>query len=96
LFAGLPIGETDLKERLFDGAFHVMGVKFAPFGRDWIEMDLREERQATRRSPHVKENSRQISCEHFTRQFKLIRILPRDFVNQSQSLAFSETRITNY
>jgi hypothetical protein len=85
-----------LNERLFDGAFHVMGVTSAVFYRIWIEMDLREESQTKRLSSQIKENSRLIPREHSIRQFKLIDILPRDFVNQSQSLAFPETRITNY
>jgi hypothetical protein len=84
-----------LKERLVDGAFHLIGVTSALIWRIWIEMDLREEEQTKRLSPQVKENSCEISREYSTRQFKLIAILPRDFVNQSQSLAFSETRITN-
>jgi hypothetical protein len=46
--------------------------------------------------PQVKENSRQISRERPISQWKLIGILPPDFVNQPQSLAFSSTRITNY
>jgi hypothetical protein len=73
-----------------------MGVASALIWRIGIEMDLREEEQTQRLSPHVKENSCQISREHSIRAFKLIGILLRDFANQSQSLAFSETRITNY
>jgi hypothetical protein len=73
-----------------------MAVTAALFCRIWIEMDLREEEQTKTPSPQVKENLRQISREHSIRQFMLIGILPPDFVNQSQSLAFSETRITNY
>jgi hypothetical protein len=85
----------NLNESLFDGALHVIGATSAVFDAIWTEKDLREEWQTKRLSPQVKENSRQISREHSIREFKLIGILPRDIVNQSQSLAFSETRITN-
>jgi hypothetical protein len=86
----------NLNERLFDGGFHVMRVTSALFCRNWIEKDLREELQTKRLFPQVKENSREISREHSIRQFRLIGIRRGDFVNQSQSLAFSETRIANY
>jgi hypothetical protein len=73
-----------------------MGVTAALIWRIGIEMDLREEERTKRPSPPIKENSSEISREDSIRQFKLISILPPDFVNQSQSLAFSVTRITHY
>jgi hypothetical protein len=60
---------------------------------DFLSVQMKKTK---RRSPQVQQHSRQISREHSIRQFELIGILPLDFVNQSQSLAFSETRITNH
>jgi hypothetical protein len=75
------------KGTFFDGPFYERGVTSVIFSRIWIEMDQREESQPPRRSPEAKENSRQILRESSMRKHKLIGILSRDLINQSQCFA---------